>query len=106
MAAQNANPEPWDDSMADGCSGVFNLGYRKPCCRHDHRYYLGGDAEDKAFADDMMYQDMKDPRWVMVSRLFKRPDRVANPLEHPLVVWYTRGKSIDEVAARIRGEKP
>lgn len=64
MAAQNANPPPWDDSMSDGCSGVFDLGFCTPCVRHDHRYHLGGDADDKAFADDELYQDMKDPRFV------------------------------------------
>lgn len=50
--------------MSDGCSGVFNLGFLIPCRRHDHRYYLGGDADDKAYADDQLYLDMKDPRYV------------------------------------------
>lgn len=44
-------------------------------------------------------QDMQDPRWTMVSRLLVREQRIGNVLEHPLMVWYTHGRSIDETAA-------
>ncbi len=64
MASQDPNPPPWKDSMSDGCSGVFNLWFKVPCTRHDHRGYLGGDADDKAFADDKLYLEMMDPRYV------------------------------------------
>ena len=50
--------------MSDGCSGVLNLGFRKVCVRHDHRYYLGGTVDDKSFSDDKLYLEMKDPRYV------------------------------------------
>lgn len=58
MAKQDANPPPWDDSMSDGCSGVFNLGYTKPCKNHDRKYHVGGTVEDKLLADDELYDDM------------------------------------------------
>ena len=64
MAAQNANPPPWDDSMSDGCSGAPDYGYKIVCKRHDHRYFLGGDETDKAFGDDKFYLEMQDPRYV------------------------------------------
>lgn len=63
MAKQNAVPGPWSDSMSDGCSGVLDLGYRISCARHDHRYFVGGDADDKSFADNEFYLDMQDPRY-------------------------------------------
>ncbi len=65
MAKQNANPGPWDDSMADGCSGVLDFGFGIPCCRHDLRYYYGGPSpDDKSHADDLFYLEMQDPRYV------------------------------------------
>ena len=64
MAKQDANPGKWDDSMADGCSGVLDLGFLIPCRRHDHRYFLGGDEVDKAFGDDKFYLEMQDKRYV------------------------------------------
>lgn len=67
MAAQNSTPGEWVVSMADGCSGVLDLGYRIPCCRHDERYFYGGDEHDKAYADDLFYLDMQDPRYVRSS---------------------------------------
>lgn len=64
MAKQDRNPGPWNDSMSDGCSGVPDYGYKVPCARHDRRYFIGGDADDKAYADDQFYLEMQDPRFV------------------------------------------
>ena len=58
MADQNANPPPWDDSMAGGCYCVLDLGYRKPCNNHDKAYYEGGGVEDKLNADGQFYDDL------------------------------------------------
>lgn len=58
MAKQDANPPPWDNSMADGCTGVLNLWFTKACNKHDERYHAGGTVEDKLFADGEFYSDM------------------------------------------------
>ncbi len=58
MAAQDPNPGPWDDSMADGCSGVLDLGFLEPCNRHDERYHFGGTVEEKLIADGEFYAGM------------------------------------------------
>ncbi len=58
MAHQTANPPEWDNSMADGCSGVLDLGYEIPCIAHDRAYHYGGTVEDKLIADGKFYDDM------------------------------------------------
>tara|TARA_Y100000310_G_scaffold184552_1_gene184692 strand:+ start:2249 stop:2587 length:339 start_codon:yes stop_codon:yes gene_type:complete len=58
MAHQTANPRPWVTSMADGCSGVLDLGYTVPCEKHDRAYHYGGSIEDKLVADGKFYDDM------------------------------------------------
>ncbi len=58
MAKQNANPGDWDDSMADGCSGVIDFGFTKACNAHDRKYFLGGTVEDKLVADGEFYYAM------------------------------------------------
>ena len=58
MARQDPNPPPWDDSMADGCSGVVDFGYTWACNRHDRAYHYGGTVEDKLIADGQFYDDM------------------------------------------------
>ena len=58
MAAQTLNPGPWHDLMSDGCTGVFNLGYKKECINHDRKYHFGGTVEDKLIADGEFYDDM------------------------------------------------
>ena len=64
MAKQDAAPPAWRRAMSDGCTFVFNLGFRTPCERHDHRYQRGGDTEDKTRGDDCLYEEMKDPKYV------------------------------------------
>ncbi len=58
MAKQDLNPPPWDDSMADGCSGVLDLGFIVACNKHDMKYHFGGSVEDKLIADGEFYDDM------------------------------------------------
>ena len=58
VAKQDPRPPPWDDSMADGCSGVPDLGCTIPCKNHDHKYHVGGTVEDKLIADGEFYTDM------------------------------------------------
>ena len=64
MAKQNANPPPWDDNMADGCSGVLDwlplVGNMRPACvKHDKAYYFGGTKADKRKADQELKEDIK-----------------------------------------------
>jgi hypothetical protein len=58
MAKQDANPPPWDDSMANGCSGVLDLGFTAECNQHDAEYHVGGTVEDKLVADGNFYDNM------------------------------------------------
>lgn len=44
--------------MADGCSGVVDLGFTQACNNHDRKYHFGGSVEDKLIADDDFYEDM------------------------------------------------
>ena len=44
--------------MGDGCSGVFDYGYKKACDRHDKAYHEGGGIVDKLIADGKFHRDM------------------------------------------------
>tara|TARA_Y100000310_G_scaffold324032_1_gene385350 strand:+ start:1873 stop:2214 length:342 start_codon:yes stop_codon:yes gene_type:complete len=58
VAKQTRNPAPWVPGSGDGCSGVFDLGYKKACDWHDMQYARGGNVEDKLIVDDQFYHDM------------------------------------------------
>lgn len=58
MAKQDPNPPPWHDNMADGCSGVVDLGFTEECNTHDKKYHFGGTVEEKLIADGEFYSDM------------------------------------------------
>jgi len=68
MAAQNANPAPWHDSMSDGCScpKIFKplmLPFRKDCLNHDAKYHNGGTWQDKERADTALYDEIYAHGW-------------------------------------------
>lgn len=98
MAKWQSDPEPWDDSMSDGCTGVLDKypwseDASPDCVKHDKACYYGGGVGDFLKANWQLSKDhwKRGPTWKVLA-----PIRFLGTSILGLPLWNWKGPGLPD----------